>query len=349
MKTRLQRDGAFVTGLSLAAAALFRVVRRGAAGSRVGDGRCRGQRLHVGADRYVFGRRRQRRRRPRGACAPRGSVRDGLQRGRLQLATDHYLRAATDGGWHTGDRNGDPAARGDVQGVTITNPGSGLYAPPSVTFSPGLGITARGFAVLEAAAVASVTLTSGGSGYTSAPAVRFSGGGGNGATATARLALPPAPPEPPAGVEAVSDGGGSVTISWAHPGDPDVASYEYLLQRAGRTVGDWRTVPREQRRHHPRHGRPDDRRSPRRQRRRAAGRMDHPASRPRPERERRGHRQNDRDRGRNARAGRAGRVAGGAGRPALDVTRPNAPPTPAPPPPDTSLKHAAGSPASARD
>ena len=53
----------------------------------------------------------------------------------------------------------------------------------------------------------------------------------------------PAPPEPPAGVEAASDGGGSVTISWAHPGDPDVASYEYLLQRAGRTVGDWRTVP----------------------------------------------------------------------------------------------------------
>ena len=53
----------------------------------------------------------------------------------------------------------------------------------------------------------------------------------------------PAPPEPPAGVEATSAGDGSVTISWAHPGDPDVASYEYLLQQAGRTVGDWRTVP----------------------------------------------------------------------------------------------------------
>ena len=135
----------------------------------------------------------------------------------------------------------------NITGVTITNPGSGYTSPPSVTFQAGLGGTnARATAVLETAAVESVTLTSGGSGYTSAPAVRFEGGGGSGATARARLAprpVPPPPPEPPAGVETTSDAGGSVTISWAHPGDPDIASYEYLLQRAGRTVGDWRTVP----------------------------------------------------------------------------------------------------------
>ncbi len=135
----------------------------------------------------------------------------------------------------------------NVQSVTITNPGSGYTSPPSVTFQAGLGgSNASGRAVLEAAAVESVTLTSGGSGYTSAPAVTFSGGGGSGAAATARLALPPlppAPPEPPAGVETTSDEDGSVTISWAHPGDPDIATYEYLLQRAGRAVGDWRTVP----------------------------------------------------------------------------------------------------------
>ena len=76
---------------------------------------------------------------------------------------------------------------GDVQSVTITDPGSGYTSPPSVTFSPGLGVNAIGTAVLEAAAVASVTVTEVGSGYTSVPSVSFSGGGGSGATANAAL------------------------------------------------------------------------------------------------------------------------------------------------------------------
>ena len=55
----------------------------------------------------------------------------------------------------------------------------------------------------------------------------------------------PPPPEPPSGVdggEPTTDvNGGSVTISWENPGDPDIVSYEYLLQ-GGRAVGEWRTV-----------------------------------------------------------------------------------------------------------
>ena len=77
---------------------------------------------------------------------------------------------------------------GDVQSVTITDPGSGYTAPPSVTFSPGLGITARGNAVMQPGPVGSVDVTAAGSGYTSVPGVMFSGGGGgSGATANAAL------------------------------------------------------------------------------------------------------------------------------------------------------------------
>ena len=54
----------------------------------------------------------------------------------------------------------------------------------------------------------------------------------------------PAPPETPTEVETTSDAdGGSVTISWANPGDPDIATYEYLLRRNGQPVGEWTTVP----------------------------------------------------------------------------------------------------------
>ena len=56
----------------------------------------------------------------------------------------------------------------------------------------------------------------------------------------------PPPPDPPSGVdggEPTTDvNGGSVTISWENPGDPDIDSYEYLLRQAGGAVGEWRTV-----------------------------------------------------------------------------------------------------------
>ena len=57
----------------------------------------------------------------------------------------------------------------------------------------------------------------------------------------------PPGPAPPTGVEATAveattDGSGSVTLSWSNPGDPDIATYEYYLQRAGGPAGEWRTV-----------------------------------------------------------------------------------------------------------
>ena len=54
----------------------------------------------------------------------------------------------------------------------------------------------------------------------------------------------PAPPETPTEVETTTDAdGGSVTISWANPGDSTIATYEYLLRRDGQPVGEWTTVP----------------------------------------------------------------------------------------------------------
>ena len=55
-------------------------------------------------------------------------------------------------------------------------------------------------------------------------------------------------PAAPAGVEATTDGSGSVTLSWEHPGESDdpvkePARYEYRLRRGGQGVGDWTTVP----------------------------------------------------------------------------------------------------------
>ena len=57
----------------------------------------------------------------------------------------------------------------------------------------------------------------------------------------------PPPPEPPTGVEGgeptTAVNGGSVTISWANPGDPDIATYEYSLRQAGGPAGEWTTIP----------------------------------------------------------------------------------------------------------
>ena len=55
-------------------------------------------------------------------------------------------------------------------------------------------------------------------------------------------------PDAPTGVEAVTDGSGSVTLSWErYAGDPDSdkepASYEYALRRPGGPVEEWTTVP----------------------------------------------------------------------------------------------------------
>ena len=78
-----------------------------------------------------------------------------------------------------------------VGSVTITNPGSGYTADPTVTFSapPTGGTTAAGTADIRYGGVASVTVVNGGRGYTSAPTVTFAApANGTRATGTAKLA-----------------------------------------------------------------------------------------------------------------------------------------------------------------
>ena len=77
---------------------------------------------------------------------------------------------------------------GFVETVTITNPGNGYTATPTVTFSapPAGGTPATGTAA-GPGSVASVTITEAGSGYTAAPTVTLSGGGGSSGAAIAVL------------------------------------------------------------------------------------------------------------------------------------------------------------------
>ena len=75
--------------------------------------------------------------------------------------------------------------------LVVTNPGSGYLTVPTVEFpepQDANGIRAQGTAVLTDK-VTSITLTDGGSGYRRDPTVDISGGGGNGATAVAKLAV----------------------------------------------------------------------------------------------------------------------------------------------------------------
>ena len=70
----------------------------------------------------------------------------------------------------------DQSGAGDtVASVTITNPGNGYTADPTVTFSapPSGGTTATGTAA-RSGSVDSVTITTHGSGYTAVPTVTFS-------------------------------------------------------------------------------------------------------------------------------------------------------------------------------
>jgi hypothetical protein len=76
---------------------------------------------------------------------------------------------------------------GVVQGVTMTNGGSGYTSAPAVPLTGGGGSGAAGTAIIANGEVVGVTITSGGSGYTSAPTLTFSGGGGFGASAQPNL------------------------------------------------------------------------------------------------------------------------------------------------------------------
>lgn len=73
---------------------------------------------------------------------------------------------------------------GPLQGLTLTNGGSGYVTAPTVIFTGG-GSGAS--AVATIGGVKSIAVVSGGTGYTSVPSVTITGGGGAGATAVASL------------------------------------------------------------------------------------------------------------------------------------------------------------------
>lgn len=81
----------------------------------------------------------------------------------------------------------NPMASGAVNGIVITNGGSGYGSAPSVTFSAPTGTTGRiatatGTAVISGGIVTSIVITDAGGGYLSAPTITFGSGS---ATATA--------------------------------------------------------------------------------------------------------------------------------------------------------------------
>lgn len=77
------------------------------------------------------------------------------------------------------------SASNGVDGVTITNGGTGYTSAPTVTLTGGGGTGATATATVSGGVVTAITITNAGSGYTSAPTVAFSGGGGTGAAGTA--------------------------------------------------------------------------------------------------------------------------------------------------------------------
>jgi hypothetical protein len=97
----------------------------------------------------------------------------------------------------------------EVQGITITNAGSGYTSAPTVIFSGGnQSIIASATCTVGNGGVTSITVTNGGGGYTSAPTISFTGGGsGSGASAAA-----------------VVGGSGVTTLTLTNPGAGYLAS-----------------------------------------------------------------------------------------------------------------------------
>ncbi len=72
-----------------------------------------------------------------------------------------------------------------VSSVTVNNQGSGYTSAPTVTISGGGGTGATATARLTGDKVTAITVTAPGSGFTTQPTLTITGGGGTGATATA--------------------------------------------------------------------------------------------------------------------------------------------------------------------
>ncbi|HYM21480.1 MAG TPA: FlgD immunoglobulin-like domain containing protein [Candidatus Kapabacteria bacterium] len=93
----------------------------------------------------------------------------------------------------------NPAYLNWVNGITLTNGGSGYTSAPSVIITNGAndntGVGATAVAFVNGGAVTGIFITNPGIGYTQTPIVSIIGGGGIGATATATITniIPPMP------------------------------------------------------------------------------------------------------------------------------------------------------------
>ena len=84
------------------------------------------------------------------------------------------------------------AESNSVQGINVTNTGSGFTEAPTVTITGGGGTGATGVAVVSSGSIIAINISNKGLGYTSAPTIAISGGGGTGVIAVATLITSPA-------------------------------------------------------------------------------------------------------------------------------------------------------------
>jgi hypothetical protein len=79
-----------------------------------------------------------------------------------------------------------------VQGIKVTNGGTGYTVAPTVVITGGGGSGATATANISSGTVISIDVNTGGSAYTSAPTISFSGGSGSGTIATSTVETSPA-------------------------------------------------------------------------------------------------------------------------------------------------------------
>lgn len=111
---------------------------------------------------------------------------------RLVNTTDKAILSTKDHGWSSvviGNRFPAPGA-GPVLSVELIEEGLNYTSAPEVVLSGGGGTGATATARVQDGVIVSLTLTDGGSGYTSAPSIAFSGGEGSGASAIAQIGAP---------------------------------------------------------------------------------------------------------------------------------------------------------------
>jgi len=78
-----------------------------------------------------------------------------------------------------------------LQGITISNQGSGYTVAPTVQITGGNGTDAEAEAIISSGKVIAINITNRGTGYTSVPTITIFGGNGNGAIAVASLETSP--------------------------------------------------------------------------------------------------------------------------------------------------------------